>query len=250
MRTTKTNFLLLTVLGLFTFLFSACNDDDVVVIRSSGYKSWFTVKVTDDGSYYFLHDKGKTFLPVSGLKYAPEKDHRAYVYYQVTLHEDSKEYNYPIIVHHMDTILSKSIAEDLKDQNKSVYGDDPVHIDRMWVGADFLNIRFSTYWGGHKAHFVNLVAENEENPYELRFRHNAYDDPKRSWGYGWVAFDLSTLPVSEDGEIELTIQVQTDEGLKEKTFTYIPGTENAEDPDGNDEEEDIDDTEPTAGKMI
>ncbi|MCD8044551.1 MAG: NigD-like protein [Tannerellaceae bacterium] len=227
-------------------LFFSCNDDNVLVVRSGGYKSWFTVKAEDD-SFYFLHDKGKTFLPVGGIKnYAPERDHRAFVYYEVALEKDHQGYDYPVYVHHMDTILSKSLVADLGDENEKVYGKDPVRIDRMWVGGGFLTIRFSTYWGGREAHFVNLVQENEDNPFELTFRHNAYDDPKHSWGYGWVAFDLADLPAPAEGEdsVELTVKVHTYEGVLEKTFTYTAVTENAEDPDDSENDDD------TTGRMM
>lgn len=166
-------------------LLGACSEDEVVRLYPKVYKSMFTVKV-DENSYHFESDKGKIFSSVHPIKgYNPQKEHRAFVYYEVALERDCETCDYPIYAHRIDTVLSKSLAENLEEENETVYGNDPVEIDKIFISGGYLNIRFGTYWGGQKAHFVNLVCEKEDEPYSVRFRHNAYDDPKRYPGYGW-----------------------------------------------------------------
>ncbi|MCD7711707.1 MAG: hypothetical protein LUJ25_03090, partial [Firmicutes bacterium] len=48
--------------------------------------------------------------------------------------------------------------------------------------------------------------------YELEFRHHSFEDPKISYGRNLVAFDLSSLPDTEENIVELKIKVRTYEG--------------------------------------
>ncbi|MCC8199474.1 MAG: NigD-like protein [Tannerellaceae bacterium] len=225
--------------GLFFLLsclfITSCSDDDPIIWRVRGYQSLFTVIVEEDG-YYFQSDRGNTFLPISPVYgYAPAKKQRAFVTYTLGPNE-SEISDYAMYVHRIDTILSKDIVENLYDKNENVYGNDPVKIEKIWIGGGFLNIKFGTYWGGKEAHFVNLLQEEEEDAI-LTFRHNAYDDPELRWGYGWVAFDLSGLETTTSGTRELTVQVNTYNGIQDFTFTYTSGEINTE--EDIDEEEEI-----------
>ncbi|MCD7936557.1 MAG: hypothetical protein LUG98_06825 [Tannerellaceae bacterium] len=224
MKTKSVYLLLLSVFLLTSLFFTSCNDD-VVYYHPQGYRSWFTVKVEND-THYLVNKKGKTFLPVNDMSgYKVTKDHRAYIYYDIPLEAECDPYDYPIRIHYMDTILSKSLAENLGERNDEVYGTDPVRIEYISLEGGFVNIKFGTYWGRLESHFVNLVQENEENPYSLRFRHHAYNDPKAQWGTAWVAFNVEELALEETtGTVTLTVKVLSyNNEVKEYELKYTPG---------------------------
>ncbi|MCD7978823.1 MAG: NigD-like protein [Tannerellaceae bacterium] len=216
-------FILVTVILLSCFCMTSCLDDDHIVWKVRGYQSIFTVKVENDG-YYFQNDEGKTFLPITPVHgYSPSRNHRAFVTYTLGPNE-SEVSDYAMYVHRIDSILSKKIAENLHEKNDTIYGQDPVKIEKIWIGGGFLNIKFGTYWGGKEAHFVNLLQEDEGDPFTLTFRHNSYNDPDYKWAYGWVAFDLSGLETekTENETLKITVKVNTYQGIKEFPFEYKP----------------------------
>lgn len=228
MKTLKTFILMLGVLLTSASLFSCLDDDDSYSV--DGYALGIvTVKPLSDSSYYLQLDDSTTLLPVDG--YIPffglEKERRALVNF-TPLGDHIEGYDYAIKINRIDSILTKSIVEDLKDQNDEVYGTDPVRLATypwsqkgVWIEDGYLNIHFISYFGGYKPHYLNLVKmENAESPYELEFRHNAYDDPQTSEGQGLVAFRLNSLPDTNGKTVKLKIKYRSFEGDKVVELDY------------------------------
>ncbi|MCD8177458.1 MAG: NigD-like protein [Tannerellaceae bacterium] len=172
----------------YLFLFPSCLNEDSNDADLDGY--YVTVVPGESGSFYLVTDEGETLEPIKNYTFKPERRQRAVAVFTL-LEKESVLYDRMIDVHRLDTFLTKPIVENLGDRNTEVYGNDPVFINKYWIGDGFLNIWFSTYQG-NKTHVINLIqVDPENNPYELEFRHNANNDSRYQIGYGIVAFDLS-----------------------------------------------------------
>ncbi|MCC8199640.1 MAG: NigD-like protein [Tannerellaceae bacterium] len=212
MKTLK--FFLFIVSSIFiSFVLSSCLKDDYYSLDSFRV-SPLTIYPQGENSYYLVMDDGTTLWPAASnyTSFQPKKIQRALVNYTV-LSDAMQGYDHFIKVNRIDTFLTKSIAENLGSENDNTYGKDPVDIVDLWVGDGFLNVYFGTQWGGKEAHFINLIEDSEgSSSYELEFRHHAFEDPKISYGRNLVAFDLSSLPDTEENIVELKIKVRTYEG--------------------------------------
>ncbi|MCD7930647.1 MAG: NigD-like protein [Tannerellaceae bacterium] len=202
MKMMKTLMRLLLILPAISilFLFPSCLNEDSNDADLDG--CYVTVVPGESGSFYLVTDEGETLEPIKNYTFKPERRQRAVAVFTL-LEKESVLYDRMIDVHRLDTFLTKPIVENLGDRNTEVYGNDPVFINKYWIGDGFLNIWFSTYQG-NKTHVINLIqADPENNPYELEFRHNANNDSRYQIGYGIVAFDLSTLPSTNGEKVKL-----------------------------------------------
>ena len=138
----------------------------------------------------------------------------------------------------IDSLLTKPMAPNLGEaENNAKYGDDAVDILADWVTIvedGYLTLRFGCYGNAYSttAHFVNLVSTNNpDDPYEVEFRHNAYDDIGNQYKVGLVAFRLVDLPDTEGQTVKLTLKWKSYGGDKSVTFDYctrqttVPGGE-------------------------
>lgn len=220
--------LLLVVVGLTTMslTFNSCLDDDEAYSLGDMWLSIATARPISDSSFYLTLDDSTTLWPGAPLyiNYQPVKPQRVQINY-TKLGDNFEGYDHVIKLNSIDTILTKSISENLDTQNDSIYGTDPVEITAMWVGDGFLNIEFKTYFSGSIKHFVNLIPATIDNkdPYKLEFRHNAIGDQSSYLRYGFVAFDLSSLPSTEGKDVQLIIKTKTFEGIKEFEKKYNSG---------------------------
>lgn len=219
--------LFLVVVGLImmSLTFNSCLDDDAYSLGDM-WVSIATARPISDSSFYLTLDDSTTLWPGAPLyiNYQPVKPQRVQINY-TKLGDNFEGYDHVIKLNSIDTILTKSISENLDNQNDSIYGTDPVEITAMWVGDGFLNIEFKTYFSGSIKHFVNLIPATTDNkdPYKLEFRHNALGDQSSYLRYGFVAFDLSSLPSTDGKDVQLIIKTKTFEGTKEFEKKYNSG---------------------------
>ena len=148
----------------------------------------------------------------------------------------------------MDSILTKKTVVFEEGENITLeqkYGNDPVEIYADWmtnVEDGYLTIHFVTRWGNSGIkHELNLVTGlNEEDPYEVRFTHNAHGDGTYYEGDGIVAFSLKDLPDTKGETVKLTLKFDSFRGEKTATFDYCtradwqtPEEESPETPEEN-----------------
>lgn len=204
----------------------SCLDDDDDGSYSKMYpNALVTVKLTDGDSFFLQLDDKTTLLPTN-VKSSPfgDKEVRALVNYD-EVNGNSAGYSKAVHINWIDSILTKPMAPDLEAENDKVYGTDPVEIMNDWVTIaedGYLTLRFATRWGYHgKAHFVNLLASQDPTkPYEVEFRHNAYEDVHGDKGYGLVAFRLDQLPDTEGKTVKLKLKWKSFSGDKSTEFDY------------------------------
>ncbi|WP_029904885.1 NigD-like protein [Prevotella sp. 10(H)] len=224
----KTLRFFLMTLGLmcFTLTFQSCLDDD----DDDGWElrhpnALVTVKPIDDKSFFLQLDDKTTLLPTNiGASPFGAKEVRALVNYS-EVNKPSEGYSKAVQINWIDSLLTKQIAPDLGADNDKIYGTDPVEIINDWVTIaedGYLTLRFRTIFNeGSKPHFVNLLASTDPaKPYEVEFRHNAYDDVYGKEADGLVAFNLSSLPDTEGKTVKLKLKWKSFTGDKSYEFDY------------------------------
>lgn len=212
-------------------LFNSCLDDDGAYSLGDFRMEIATVESLESSQHYFRLDDGTTLWPAAGYYLGHNLDDGQRTWLNYTLLSDKKDgFDHYIKVNGADPILTKKIAEDKGEENNAVYGTDPVGIDEnyIWIGNGYLNIIFSFNYGGTKTHFINLLpAGDEENAYQVEFRHNAYNDPQQTAVSGIVCFDLSDLPDTGGETVKLTVKVNTFSGEKTYELDYNSNREQA-----------------------
>ena len=217
----------ITVGILFSsLLFYSCLDNDNDDISIYYPNALVTVKHADDNTFYLQLDAETTLLPTNIVK-SPfgEKEVRALVNF-TEVNEESKNYSKAVHINWIDSILTKNTVPYVLDTDiDHIYGKDPVEIVNDWVTIaedSYLTLRFRTYWGHtQQPHFVNLMTGvNEDNPYELEFRHNAYGDIAGNSGDALVAFSLKDLPDTNGETVKLKLNWMSFSGKKSVEFDY------------------------------
>ncbi|WP_101688496.1 NigD1/NigD2 family lipoprotein [Dysgonomonas massiliensis] len=205
--------------------FHSCLDDDNDSYSKLFPNALVTTKTATDNTFFLQLDDSTTLLPINMDK-SPygDKEVRALVNYDV-VKDPSGPYSKSVHVNWIDSILTKTIAPDLGEENDKVYGTDPVEMVADWITIaedGYLTLRFRTLWDRYsEPHFVNLLlGNNPDNPYEVEFRHNAHGDVDGRWGDGLVAFRLDQLPDTEGETVKLTLKWKSFSGDKSAEFDY------------------------------
>ncbi len=224
----RKNLLLLSLALVTTLSFTACNDDDdnthAICPVVPQYNALVTVKPNaDNTSVYLQLDDNTTIFPLNLAK-SPfgTKEVRALATI-LNSSDKTQGYDRSAMVTRLDSIRTKGLAKDLNSDNGKTYGIDPVEIVKDWltIAEDgYLTLRFRTNWGGKKTHFINLVATNAENPYELTLYHNANGDIPNHAADGLVAFRITSLPDTGGKTVDLTLKWNSFSGEKSATFKY------------------------------
>lgn len=184
-----------------------------------------TVKPNQDNSSFYLQLNDSVALQPVNMKASPfgKKEVRALVRYTAAPRSETSA-AHPVVVHWIDSILTKTTAKNFGKINATLYGNDPVEIVNDWVTLaedGYLTLRFRTRWSGGTRHLVNLVpTPTSTDPYRVEFYHNAYGDLNGRVGDGLVAFRLDSLPDTQGKTVDLTLQWQSYSGVKTATFKY------------------------------
>lgn len=217
--------ILIAVAIISSISLQSCLDDDDNYYGMRYPNALVTVKTDADQTVFLQLDDKTTLLPTN-MKKSPygEKEVRALVNYE-EVDEPSDIYNQAVHINWIDSILTKTIAPDLGEENDAIYGTDPVEIVNDWVTIaedGYLTLRFRTMQGSYSTkHFVNLLlSKNPENPYEVEFRHNANGDTYGSEMDGLVAFKLDALPDTEGKTVKLKLKWKSYSGEKSAEFDY------------------------------
>lgn len=223
MKTLK-SFILLAGVFLTSLVWYSCSDDD----NNNAYLRYpnatVTVKPTGNNSFYLQLDDSTTLLPVNVTTppFGSEKEQRALINF-TKVNDPAEGYSYAVHINWIDSMLTKVMAENLGAKNDSIYGTDPVEFLRNWVFTEdgYLTICFRTLFGGQEAHFVNLLSTNNpDDPYEVEFRHNAFNDPQYGEANGLVSFRLDSLPDTEGKTVNLKIKYKSFSGNKSVEIKY------------------------------
>lgn len=223
---------LLAAAAVALTLFQSCDSNDMDYDYSLMFPNAIvTVKPVTDGEkeYFYLQLNDEEKLWPEDNSYHPYKDKevRAFVNFTETEMPAGVEgYSKAVKVNWLDSILTKRTVLFEEDENITVsqkYGNDPVEIYKdYWTNVEdgYLTLHFYTRWGNSGiSHELNLVTGlNPEDPYEVRFTHNAHGDGTYYEGDGIVAFRLQDLPDTKGETVKLTLKYDSFD--REKTFEF------------------------------
>lgn len=212
-------------IALFFLIFAtiSCN-------KSDGYSlgafriDIATVKKIDNYSYSLILDNGKKlWIAASDVRYIPKDNQRVFINYTL-LSDEVGDYDHYIKLNDIWNILTKDII-DLTTENADSIGHDPVNINDIWIGRDFLNIDFMFNYGGVRPHAINLVkntATFDENAevIELEFRHNAYESQNTRRIEGLACFNLKPLQREDIDSVKISVLVKDWDGNKTYNVVY------------------------------
>jgi hypothetical protein len=220
----KKNLLIIAIILGVAIVLPACDN--------SGYSlnhHWITIATVQpvgQNAFALRLDNGKLLWPAaSAVRYSPRENQRVFLNYTI-LSGRHGEFDHLIRINDIWNILTKQVIE-LNAQNADSIGNDPVRINRMWAGGDFLNVSFSFHWGGTRPHAINLVKNtmnegtSEDGVIELEFRHNAFGNTNTRFPRdGFVCFDLRPFQVEGQEEVRLAIRVNEPAGERVIDVVY------------------------------
>ncbi len=194
-------------------MLAACSDDegyslDNFVIDIA------TVENPENNTAFFLNldNNKRLWTAASNLKYYRPKDGQR-VIANYTLLSDKPagaSYNHNIKLNDVYEVLTKGIFKITPATQDSI-GNDFVYIRDMWIGSDFLNVRFD-YPGGNKIHFINLVSDSRktysDGKIHLEFRHNANGDYPHFNLSGIVSFNLKSLQTAGKSQVDIVVHTR------------------------------------------
>lgn len=213
---------------LALFFIVACNDDDDGYSLDKFWVNIATVENPNNGSAYFLTLDNGTRLWVAATNYQgyrPQTGQRIIADY--TILNDKPEgstYDHDVKLNDAYNILTKGIFYITPETQDSI-GNDPIGINEIWIGSDYLNVRF--YYGAYnKVHYLSLVQdlskEYTDGKIHLELRHNAHDDSETNRINGIASFLLSSLldnTVTSASTLSLAIHVNL-YGDSEKVYDF------------------------------
>ena len=237
MKTFRTGILAMATILAMPLMQSCLNstddDYDYSVLLPTAIVTVKPVVEEDSEYYYFQLTDNEKLWPTANtrLPYG-EKEVRAFVNYTETELPDDVDgtvYSKAVDVNWIDTILTKKpVVMDIaaeEDPDISEYGNNPVEIFNDWmtnVEDGYLTLHFYTLWGnsGIKHELNLLTGLNPDDPYEVRFTHNARGDADYMEGDGIVAFSLKDLPDTNGETVKLTLVFDSFSGEKKAEFDY------------------------------
>lgn len=186
------------------------------------YRATVTFRPMENGSFYLKQDEQTALVVLnSDMKDYPFKDgkeRRAYVEYAVD--EDSQtgsridgfETTKEVSLIYADTIYTKDPV--FADDDIKKYGNDPVGLyttNEIWpttgIEDGYLSISFAMPVGfGGVTHTVNLLLGiDPDDPYKVRFMHDAHNDSRVDTQDCLVNFPLKDLPDTNGETVDLTL---------------------------------------------
>ena len=218
----------LILLLLTVVMLSSCNDDDDYSLDKF-WVSIATVENPNNEPFFFLKlDNGETLWTAATnyYNYKPQSGQRIIADYTILNDKPTgSNYQHDVKLNDAYNILTKRIFHITPEEQDSI-GNDPIGINDMWIGSNYLNIKFY-YSGYNRIHFINLVKDDSkeyaDNKIHLEFRHNANNDKEQYKQAGIVSFDLRTIfvqPREITERVNLVIHVKGFDG-KETIHEYI-----------------------------
>ena len=194
---------------LFSFTFSACDDDCETI-----YEGYGLVNKLSDNKFSVTLDDGMLLYPRE-YWVNPSELHdstRLYMQFNVIEEKDSCAY---VRLTYVDTILTKDVIP-YEESILDSLGNDPIKITNHWFAHGFLNFEFMfagrVNLGKTHAHMVNLLqcpAEGEKLVFE--FRHNDFDDNRDKVYIGVVSFPIEKVVEGLKKPIKMEVRFKDSE---------------------------------------
>lgn len=186
---------------LIISLLSACEKETE---RMDNYLVDFATVVKENGDYRFRLDNDRLLIPESVRNYTGEEGQRVVLNY-VPLEGDHIKINY------VSNIFTAPIQSDDLPEN---YPNDPVKIQSIWVGGDYLNLILEIEYHSIP-HKVALFRDHSSTSVDLHLSHSSNNDPRGYPKMMYASFLLSSLREQTGGNpIPFRLFINTYEGMR------------------------------------
>ncbi len=221
----KTNKILMYVSLLILIMSSsfACSDSDGYSLGD--FRISIATVVPEEGmSYSLILDNGVKLWPAAtDVYYRPNMNQRVFVNYTI-LSDKMQGFDHFIKVNDIWDILTKPVIE-LTEANADSIGNDPVRLNDLWIGNNFLNTDFAFNYNGMRPHAINMVqnkitTEDDAGVLELELKHNSYNSMSNRLFNGFACFDLKPFRVEGKDSIAIKVKVKDWDGEKEYDLMY------------------------------
>jgi hypothetical protein len=170
----------------------------------------------DNGSYAVANETG----------FKAENGKRVIINYSILSDSINEQLLRTIRINNINEVEIKKI-ESLNASNQENIGQDPVDIDEIWIGGNYLNVSFR-YYSDKVKHVFSMVTNSllptaADGKIHLEFRQNAFNERYIIQNNGIISFDLkdftNTLPT---GDIQMVIEAKNYAGnVMSYELTYI-----------------------------
>ncbi|MDY9919555.1 MULTISPECIES: hypothetical protein [Proteiniphilum] len=186
---------------LLILLLSSCEKDPG---RMDDYLVEFATVVKENSKYRFRLDNGRLLIPEEVKDYSGEEGQRVILNY-VPLGGDAIKINF------VSNIFTGSIQAEGFPQN---YSDDPVKIQSVWVGGDWLNLILEIEYL-NVPHKVALFRDHSSSSADLYFSHSSENDPPGYPRMMYASFLLSDLQKPTSGSpVPFRLFINTYTGMR------------------------------------
>jgi hypothetical protein len=215
-------------LSLLVLSLVSCKDDDNDFILNDFHISIATVENLNQSSNFLfrLDDNTLMFSSSSSIPFYIPKDGQRIIanYSIISKMARGSIFDYSVKLNDAYSVLTKTIFSITKATQDSI-GNDSVVIDDIWIGSDYLNVKF-LYTGYNKVHFINLVSDTSkiysDGKIHLEFRHNANGDVSSFYKSGIVSFNLKSLKsMAVDSKVNLMIHVNIPNQAEDRIYPLI-----------------------------
>lgn len=204
-------------------ILQSCSDDnDNTIDPLLRPTALVTVIPAQDGSFVMQLDNETVLTPIN-MPQSPFKDKEVRALVNYTEVEDELPDMRAVNINWIDSIRTKMPVPNLNDsdENDLKYGTDPIEIINDWVTIaedGYLTLRIRTLWGSMtKQHTINLLVDPDD-PYKCELRHNAHGDLYGTYGDALIAFNLNSLPKTDDNNVRITLTWMSFNGPKSTEF--------------------------------
>ncbi len=223
----KFNFFIAALLLCISIVLTSCDDKEG---HSLGHFKFdiATVDSLSHNTYALILDNGDRLWPAAfDVAYLPKSNQRVFVNYTI-LSDQQGEYAHYVKINDIWNILTKNVIE-LNDTNAHIIGNDPIKLNSMWIGGDYLNVDLMFNYGGVRPHLFNLVnntlepGDENNDVVELELRHNAYGSQSLELFEAIVCFNLKPFRQENVDSVNFSIKVMDWDGVKNIDLVYKYG---------------------------
>ncbi|ULB34163.1 MULTISPECIES: hypothetical protein [Proteiniphilum] len=195
----------LFLVSLLFFILSGCDKE---VERLDDYLVEIATVQKENATYRFKLDNNRILIPEEIKNYSGNDGQRVILRY-VPL----KDNNIRII--NISNIFTAGIQHEGYPEK---YSDDPVKIQSVWVGSDYLNLILEIEY--HSVpHGVALLRNNSSTSVDLYFSHSRNNDPRGYPQTMHASFSLKDLhSLSNTFPVPFRLFINTHSGMREFWF--------------------------------
>lgn len=222
----KTKILNLVLVLSLILIMWGCNEDDGYSLN----KYWISIATVENpennSAFIFELDNGTRMWTTASnfMNFRPVDGQRIIANYTILSDKaEGSSYDHDVKLNDFYKVLTKGIFNITHETEDSI-GNDPIRIDDMWIGSNYLNVEF-VYPGSNRIHYINLVHDSTEisadEKVHLEFRHNANNDYPAYNRWGVVSFDLRSLQSNAVADsVNLVIYTNEYNASEEKTYEF------------------------------